>query len=300
MALTDENGGGLNVSMPVQPMYGAGYPMMGGYGNGMFGGDWSSWIILFLIFGMFGGGWGMGGFGGFGGGLGFDFPWLLNGQNQINANTNSGFDHAATQSALAGLQNTVTAGFGDVQLGIAGINQSICQTGNGITAAVTGAQNALTQQMYTNEIASLNRSFAEQTANAQGFNNVQGQLAQCCCDQKYNTAQLQNVVQSEAAASRAATAAGNQAILDKLCQLELDGVRSQLDAERRENLVLQNQLNMAAFKADNVAQTAQLVADNTAQTQYIVNRVAPYPIPSYSVPNPFGCNGYNGNYVFAN
>ena len=36
------------------------------------------------------------------------------------------------------------------------------------------------------------------------------------------------------------------------------------------------------------AQTAQLIADNTAQTQYIVNRVAPYPIPAYTVPNPFG------------
>ena len=32
--------------------------------------------------------------------------------------------------------------------------------------------------------------------------------------------------------------------------------------------------------------TAQLIADNTAQTQYIVNRVAPYPIPAYTVANP--------------
>ena len=38
----------------------------GNRNNGMFGGDWSAWIILFLLFGMFGGGWG--GFGGFGGG----------------------------------------------------------------------------------------------------------------------------------------------------------------------------------------------------------------------------------------
>ena len=29
-----------------------------------------------------------------------------------------------------------------------------------------------------------------------------------------------------------------------------------------------------------------LIADNTAQTQYIVNRVAPYPIPAYTVANP--------------
>ena len=34
------------------------------------------------------------------------------------------------------------------------------------------------------------------------------------------------------------------------------------------------------------AQTSALIADNTAQTQYIVNRVAPYPVPAYVVANP--------------
>jgi hypothetical protein len=43
---------------------------------------------------------------------------------------------------------------------------------------------------------------------------------------------------------------------------------------------------MASLNASQVAQTAQLIADNTAQTQYIVNRVAPYPIPAYVVANP--------------
>jgi hypothetical protein len=82
MALTDENGGNFNVSMPVQPMgggyggysYPMAYPVMpysGGFGGGFgdnLGGDW---IILFLFAMMFGGGWGgMGGFGGWGGGFG--------------------------------------------------------------------------------------------------------------------------------------------------------------------------------------------------------------------------------------
>ena len=39
----------------------------GGRNDGMFGGDWSAWIILFLLFGLFGNG---NGFGGFGGGFG--------------------------------------------------------------------------------------------------------------------------------------------------------------------------------------------------------------------------------------
>lgn len=40
---------GTNFTMPVTPA------CYGNNGNGsMWGGDWSSWIILFLIFGMFG------------------------------------------------------------------------------------------------------------------------------------------------------------------------------------------------------------------------------------------------------
>lgn len=304
MALTDE--GGSNMVMPVGPM---GY---GGYGNGGFGGDWSSWIVLFLLFGMFGnGGWGMGGFGG--GLLGFDFPWLLNGQNGIlngvNTNTNNGFDHLATQNAIGNLQSAVTSGFGDVQLGIAGVNQAICQTGNGIVAAVTGAQNAISQQMYSNEIANLNRSFAEQTANSQGFNGLQSQLAQCCCDNRLATAQTQNVIQSEAATTRAANSTNTQAILDKLCQLELDGVRNQLEAERRENAHLQNQLNMTAFRADNIAQTAQIRDGQTAAVTSLVNELRSCPIPAQPVygsqpiftcpNNNSGCGCGNNGFAFA-
>ena len=57
-----------------------------GSDNGGFGGDWG-WIILLLLFAN--GGWGMGGFGGAGNMmLGYDFPWLMTGQQGINNNTN--------------------------------------------------------------------------------------------------------------------------------------------------------------------------------------------------------------------
>lgn len=304
MALTDE--GGSNMVMPVGPM---GY---GGYGNGGFGGDWCSWIILFLIFGMFGnGGWGMGGFGG--GQLGFDFPWLINGQqnvlNGVNANTNAGFDHAATQSAISGLQNSVISGFGDVQLGIAGVNQAICQTGNGITAAVTGAQNALAQQLYSNEIANLNRSFAEQTANVQGFNGLQSQLAQCCCDNRLATVQTQNVIQSEAATTRAANSTNTQAILDKLCQLELDGVKAQVEAKNDRIAELTAQLNFANLAASQTAQTAQIRDGQTAAVTSLVNELRSCPIPAQPVygsqpiftcpNNNSGCSCGNNGFAFA-
>lgn len=79
--------------------------------NGMFGGDWSAWIILFLLFGLFGGGWG--GFGGFGngGGNGAGFQGYA-----TRADINEGF-------ALNGLQNGINA-----------IQQGICDS----TYAITG------------------------------------------------------------------------------------------------------------------------------------------------------------------
>lgn len=254
MALTDEG-----MVMPVSPMSG---------GNG-FGGDWGSWIILFLIFGMFNGGWGGNGFGG----GNYDFPWLLTGQNGINANTNNGFQNAAIQSAIGDLNTSVTAGFGNVQT-------ALCGGFAGVNATVNGAQNAISQQMYSNEIANLNRSFDAQTANTTGLTNLSQQLSQCCCENRLATCQTQNLVQSDGAATRLAIQNQTQAILDKMCQQELD-------AYKRENDNLRSMVNMQNLAASQAAQTATLIADNTAQTQYIVNRVAPYPIPSYTVPNPF-------------
>ena len=251
MALTDESGGGM--VMPVGPINGNG----GGFG---FGGDWA-WIILLLV--LFGGGWGNGA-GGNGANL---YPWLNNSQN-----INDGFRDQMLGTQISGIQNGITAGFGDVQT-------ALCGGFAGVNASIVGAANGITAQMYANEIADLERSFAAQTASTQGMTALQAQLAQCCCDNRLATCQTQNLVQSDGAATRLAIQEQTQAILDKMCQQEIDALKAQ-------NLALQNQLNIANLAASQTAQTAALIADNTAQTQYIVNRVAPYPIPAYTVANP--------------
>ena len=282
MALTDE---GMGTTMLMQPAYGAPYGNGGGFG---FGGDFMSWILLILVLG---GGWG--GFGGFGMGgmmgagmLGMDmgfglYPWM----NQVNQ-MNDGFRDQQLNATAQGIQNAVTSGFGNVQLGIAGVNQNICQTGNGIISAVTGAQNAISQQMYTNELSSLNRSFAEQAANQQGFNGVQAGIA----DLRYTEA-------TEGCATRTAAAqntrdivdairSGDQMIMDKLCALELDGVKNQLAQAQRENVGLQNAVNMATARAENLAN-----ADNIVNSLY--SRLSSCPTPSIPVAGNtplFSCN----------
>lgn len=296
MALTDENGG-IGATMLVGPTgvggnYGGfGYPMaypvmpmMGGYGGwgGGFGGDLSSLIVLFLFAAMFGGfGGGFGGFGGGWGGIGFDFPWLLTGQNQIQSSTADGFRSAAISSQLGDIQTSITTGFSNSEV-----------------AACNRAMDAM-QTAYTNQIADLNRSFDSQAAITAGQNAIQSQLAKCCCDNQLQTESLRATVLSENCEDRnqallntrdilAAQTAGTQRILDKLCDQELQ-------AERRENDQLRQQLSMANLAASQAAQTARLLADNAAQTQAIEDYVRPQINPAYIVPNPYAYNFYPYN-----
>ena len=95
----------------------------GNRNNGMFGGDWSAWIILFLLFGMFGGGWGNG-FGGFGNGGGAGFQGYA-----TRADINEGF-------ALNNLQSGITA-----------IQQGICDSTYALNNSITGGFNSVSRQM---------------------------------------------------------------------------------------------------------------------------------------------------------
>ena len=271
MALTDENGTGM--VMPVQPMYGSGY---GNGGSGFFGGDWA-WIILLLLIG--GNGWGFGG--GFGGGMmpwmmggamngfGLDYlyPWLNNSQH-----ISDGFRDQNLQTSISGLQNSVTAGFGDVQLGLAGIGRQICETGNGISGAVRDG-------FYGAEIAANGR----QMANMQQLFGIQSAQQECCCENRAAIADTKYTIATEACATRQANADNTQKILDKLCALELDGVKNQLAQAQRENVGLQNQLNMATLRESQTAQNAFIQQGFTKEVDDLYNRLNSCPVPTTPV-----------------
>lgn len=271
MAITDESGGFVT-TMPVAPATGNSF--------GGFGGDWG-WIILLLLFA--GGGWGNG-FGGFGGGFGgYEFPWLLNGQQNINANTNNGFRDAmlndginSVRDGINGLQTQICGGFGDVQMSLA----------NGFAGIEQGAN--------ARQMANMQTDFAMQNAINQGFNGVQSQLAQCCCDNRLATQDVKYTIANEACTTRAANAQNTQSILDKLCQLELDGYKQQLDAKndiiaqlRQENLYSRGQ-------ASQVAQTAELRQSGATQLNQLVSELRSCPIPAqpvYGSQPIFTCGG---------
>lgn len=319
MAITDEK-----MVMPVQPLYNG-----GNYGNngGFFGGG-DSWLGILFLIALLNGGWG--GFGGLGGGYGammgmgmMDgfglYPWLNNSQN-----INDGFRTQALGTQVGEIQNSITAGFGDVQTalcgGFAGVNQnisngtatiqnSLCNGFNGVNQSINGAQNALAQQLYANQISDLERSFAAQTASTQGMNSIQSQLAQCCCDNRSATNDVKYTIATEACNTRAANTANTQAILDKLCQLELDNYKNQVDAKNDQIAQLRQEVLYARGQASQVDQTARILAGQAAEIDGVYNRLKNCPVntvpvygnqPIFTCPqstNNYGCGCGNG---FAN
>ena len=324
MAIQDEN----TMVMPVQPMGGNCYNN-GGCG-GLFG-NGDSWLGILFLIALLGGGWG--GLGGFGGGYGammgmgmMDgfglYPWLNNSQN-----INDGFRSQALGTQVGGIQNSITAGFGDVQTalcgGFAGVNQNIsngtatiqngmCNGFNGVNQSINGAQNAITQQMYANQIADLERSFAAQTANTAGLTNLSAQLAQIGCDNKSATQDLRYVVATENCADRTqamqntrdiidAQTRSTQAVLDKLCQLELDSYKNQVDAKNDQIAQLRQEVLYARGQASQVDQTARILAGQAAEIDGVYNRLKNCPVntvpvygnqPIFTCPqsnNSFGC-----------
>lgn len=295
MALTDENGGGIPATMLVGPTgYGGGmpYPVYQGGGNG---GGWDQgngwWIILLFIL-LASGNWGNQQYGGgFGGGQ----PIFVNDGN--GGSVQRGFDQAAVMGGINGVQS-----------GINNLSTQLCNCCSDVQMSLANGFAGVEQGANARQMANMNQSFAAQTTMAQGFNAVQAQLAQCCCDNRLATTQLQAVVQQENCADRAAVSDGirdiivnqtanTQRILDQLCS-------DKIDAKNERIAELQNQLNMANLQASQIAQTAQIRAGQVAEIDAMYNRLRDCPVPTmpvygmqpiFTCPNNQGCGcGCNG------
>ena len=281
MSLVDDGNNGM--VMPVAPMYGGN----NGNGNG-FGGDSWAWIILLLLLG-----WGNNGNGngnGFGGGnVGNNlYPWM----NQANL-TSEGF-----QNAL--MNDNIT----EIRSGVSNLSTQLCNCCGDMQMALANGFAGVEQGANARQMANMQTAFAGQTAMNQGFNSLQGQLAECCCENRLATCQTQNIVQNEGNATRFADAnntrdiiqsqtSGTQAILDKLCQLELDGVKAQVEAKNDRIAELQTQLNMANLAASQTAQNAFIQQGFANEVDQLYNRLNNCPVPTtpvYGRTPIFTCN----------
>ena len=229
-----------------------------GGNNGGFGFNGDGAWIFFLFILMLAGGWNNGGFNGNGG------------AQPVIADVQRGFD----QSAL-----------------IAGIN--------GITAAVnTGFSNAEVSRCNSqaNILQTLNNNQANLSTQ---LNTVAMNQQNCCCENRAGLADLKYTIATEACADRSAVSdalrdviasntANTQAILDKMCQQEIEALKAQ-------NQQLQMQSYLANLAASQNAQTGQILTDNAAQTAALLRALNPTPVPAYVVANPNGC-GCGTNY----
>lgn len=258
--------------MPVAPAYsGYGY----GNGNGMFG-DGAWWLIVLFLFAM-NGGWGNG----------------YNG-NGGNACMQRGFDQQAVMSGIGDLTGAVSNGFANVQT-------ALCNGFANVNAGVAGGFAAAETANNNRQMANMNQLFAVQTGIGNQLNNLSMGLQNCCCENRAATADLKYTMATEAANTRANCDANSQKIMDKLCQLELDGVKQNYEGQLRtmqaQLTAAQNEAQALRFAASQNAQTAQIVANNEAQTTALERYLAPNAVPAYIVQNPNCCAnnfGYGG------
>lgn len=255
MALSENDG--MGTTMLVQPANGG---FGGGFGNG-FGGD--GWWILLLFILLGGNGFGNGG--GFGGGN--LYPWM----NQTDT-INGGFRDQMLNNGITSIRDSIY-----------GVNSAIC---NGFAQAEIAAN--------SRQMADMNQNFAIQSA-----------LQNCCCENRASIADLKYTVGQEGCADRAALSnstrdiiesqtRSTQLILDKLCQQEIDALKTQ-------NVSLQNQLNMATLRESQTAQNALIAQGFSNEVDALYNRLNSCPVPTTPVygrtpiftcnNNGCGCNG---------
>ena len=144
---------------------------------------------------------------------------------------------------------------------------------NGLENGIRGIQQGLCDGFY-----------AVNTGLLTGFNGIQSQLAQCCCETqrgidsvKYDMATglcgLGNTINGVARDIMENQNAGVRSILDFLTQDKISSLQA-------ENQALK-------LQASQSAQNAFITATQEAQTAELIRRIAPMPVPSYAVPAPY-------------
>ena len=243
------------------------YPVMSGFGgNGGFGGYGSDILWLIVIIALFGGWGGNNGNGGFFGGRSFDdgYAWLSNGQKEIMQNTNNGFDTLHLSNQLEGNRDAIN-----------NIATQLC-----------------------NSTASINSNLSN------GFNSLNTNFLNCCCENKLGIADLKYTVATENCQDRqalnegvrdiiASQVAGTQRVLDKLCQLELDNAKTQIDAKNDRIADLQREISMKDLQASQIAQNSFIAQGFANEVDQLYNRLSNCPVPStpvYGRTPIFTCN----------
>lgn len=199
---------------------------------------------LLILLLVFGNGWGNNGLGNGNGNGGY-----------VVSDVQRGFDQSAVMSALSGITASLSSAEVSRCNGQTNILEGINTLGQNLMAQLnTIAMNQQTCCCNTREtVQSGVQSIL--TGMSNGFQNLSTQMS-----------------------------AGIQSIQDKLCQQEIDALKTQLANAN-------TQLNLATLRESQTAQTAQILANNAAQTAALEQYLNPPAVPAYVVQNPNCCSG---------
>ncbi len=250
---------GVPYSVPVAPLTAG---TSGNNGNGMFGGDgWWAIIIFALIFG-----WGRGGYGGFGGGNGSDGGSLTRGELCQDMNFQS------LENAVRGVQSGLCDGFYAMNTGMlngfSGVQNTLCQGFAEIAAQGNNNTNALQQSLNAMNISNLQTANAQNIAALQNANALQTQISDCCCKNEAGQLAIQNQIVNQTCQLENTINANSRAILDYLCQRQIDELQSENQALR-------------------------LSASQQAQNNYLISQLKPQAVPAYPAASPCGLGNWS-------
>ena len=224
--------------------------VLGNNGND-FGGNGAWWLLILLIFAN--NGWGNN----WGGNNGGNIATQCDIQN--------GFDQMAVMNGITGITSAVTNGFANAEISRANT-----------LASITGQMNNIAMNQQSN-------CFENRLAVA----NLGATIAQeACSDRQAVNDGVRDIMASNVANTQAllnTINGGIQSIQDRLCQQEIDALKTQ-------NANLQTQLNLANLRGSQDAQTAAILAGQAAQTAALEQYLNPAPVPAFVVPNPACCN----------
>ena len=246
-----------------------------GCGNGMWGGEWLGYLLLFALIG--GGGFGFGGFGG--GGI---LPWLLFG--------NGGFGGAGATNGYV-----LTSDFANIERKLDGINNGICDSTFALNNTINGNFRTL-----DNAICNIGYQALQNT------NAIQTQLADCCCG-------IKGEIKDVAYGNERNSWNISKQISDCCCDLEKMNMQNRFDAQAYNCNTLQaidkvgdriidylaNEKTQA-LRDENFA--LRLQASQAKQNEFLISRLGEKcPEPAYIVQPPQqvtfptnGCGQFNG------
>lgn len=161
------------------------------------------------------------------------------------------------------------------QRDIADVNQNVSNTKYDLGTAVL-------ENRFTNQLGQSNTNNLVQSTSC----DVKQEVLQNRYDNAIQTQVLSSQLANEACSIRENSTANTQKILDKMCEQQIDSLRSQLNAKEAE------------------VQELQLMNSQSALANGIINSLRPAPVPAYitaspyqSIYNPYtvgcGCNYAN-------